>query len=132
MQGPCFYPAGHLWLYYPFYVLYTSTENAEHYMKVVHYLMHSAQNLLVSLIGFEYFENDASVSQLICFVLLANSSVRREESAMYNDQFMAFFQVLAIYLLVKRKVFWASMSFSAALSIKAGAVLMLPVFLGTV
>lgn len=45
---------------------------------------------------------------------------------------MAFFQVVAIYLLVKGRVFWASLSLSVALSIKAGAVLMLPVFLGTV
>jgi hypothetical protein len=52
VQGPCYYPAGHLWLYYPFYVLFTNSENAEFYFRAVHVVMHSIQNAVVSCVAF--------------------------------------------------------------------------------
>jgi len=75
---------------------------------------------------------------------VANGSIRREENAMYNDSFMAFFSVCAIAVLVLGPgkssnmlttictVALSSFFLSVSLSIKAGVVLMMPAFLGTI
>ena len=99
-QGPCFYPAGHLWLYYPVYLLYTHTEKAEYIFKFVHFIVHSLTNLLVCLVGFEYFKDEPWKAQFLPFLYVANTLARREESLLYNDQFMAFFCVLGLYFIV--------------------------------
>ena len=46
-QGPCYYPAGHLWLYYFPYKFFQQCEDAEHYWKIFNYCMHSFTNYLV-------------------------------------------------------------------------------------
>lgn len=89
IQGPCYYPAGHLWLYYPFYEFFIQNENSEHIMKLIHYFCHSVLNLLTSLIGYTYFEGREELAQLIPFILVANQDERKEEGLLYNDQFMA-------------------------------------------
>ena len=73
------------------------------------------------------------VAQLLPFMYLANTLVRREESLLYNDQFMAFFCVLGIYFLVCKDMPWVSaLMFSVSISIKAGAILFMPTFLGSI
>ncbi len=64
---------------------------------------------------------------------VANTLVRREESLLYNDQFMAFFCVLGIYFIVcKDMPAVSAFMFTLSLGIKAGAVLFMPAFLGSV
>ena len=99
-QGPCYYPAGHLWLYYLPYIFFQQCEQAEHYWKLFNYAMHSFTNFLVCQIGYSYFRDRPKIAQLICYIFLANSSVRREESSLFNDQFLALFSVIGIYFLV--------------------------------
>jgi hypothetical protein len=99
-QGPCYYPAGHLWLYYRVYQHFIQTDNAEHYWKLFTYALHSLTNLLVCQIGFSYFRDQPKIPQLLCYIFLANTAVRREESSLFNDQFLAFFSVLSVYFLV--------------------------------
>ena len=57
LQGPCFYPAGNLYLYLPVYHLHMFTEDAEYIMKVVHFLIHSFTILIVSKIAYKYFKH---------------------------------------------------------------------------
>mmetsp|Transcript_13789 Transcript_13789/g.21539 ORF Transcript_13789/g.21539 Transcript_13789/m.21539 type:complete len:346 (-) Transcript_13789:964-2001(-) len=40
--GPCFYPAGHLWHYYPVYWLHNTSDDAEKIMTLVFLLVHTA------------------------------------------------------------------------------------------
>jgi hypothetical protein len=64
---------------------------------------------------------------------MANSRVRREESLLYNDQFMEMICVLGIYLIaVKGNPVAASAVFSVAISLKAGAILYVPALLGVI
>ena len=51
---------------------------------------------------------------------------------MFNDSLMAFYLVLAVYLLVANRPVWASILLSVSVSIKVGGVLMLPAFLGSI
>ena len=70
---------------------------------------------------------------MLPFMYVANTLVRREESLLYNDQFMAFFCVLGIYYIVCKDMPAASaFMFSFSLGIKAGAILFMPAFLGIV
>ena len=48
LQGPCFYPAVHLWLYLPHYLLHLSTIYAEHISKG---LMITAHTLCLVLVA---------------------------------------------------------------------------------
>lgn len=61
-QGPCFYPAGHLWLYYYPYLFFSKCADAEHYWKLMHYVIHSLTNYLVSQIGYSYFRDKPKVA----------------------------------------------------------------------
>lgn len=129
-QGPCYYPAGHLWLYYWFYPMYTHTEYAEHYMKIVHFIVDSTTNLLYSKVAYKYFHDRPMDAQMACFMLLA---VTKNEYQMFNDQFCALFVALAVYLLVCRnQCALSSLAVGCGLSIKAPVVLLLPSFFGTV
>lgn len=72
-------------------------------------------------------------AQLLPFVYVANSLVRREESLLYNDQFMAFFCVLGIYFIIcKDMPLISAYMFTISLGIKAGAILFMPAFFGII
>lgn len=58
VQGPCYYPAGHIWFYYPLYVLSSMTIHAEHIIKIIHFLLGSSCFYFYSQIAFKYFKRD--------------------------------------------------------------------------
>ena len=71
--------------------------------------------------------------QLICFMMLSNHCVRREESLLFNDQIMYTLTLLGVYLLAVRG--WpltSALFFSLSMSIKAGTMLYMPAMLGIV
>lgn len=58
-QGPCYYPAGHLWFYSIWYHVYVHTDNAEYYLKLFHVLLHSMANSILALLAYNYYgKND--------------------------------------------------------------------------
>lgn len=77
-QGRCYYPAGHLKFYQPFYWMYISNENAEYFMKAFHMIVYSVANLIVGSMAYDYFSGyDKNLlgslrAQTVCFVILAN------------------------------------------------------------
>lgn len=132
--GACYYPAGHIWHYIPAYWLHLQTERAEDIVKFGHLIIHSLTNYFIYKIAVLYFKNgkdDRSAdSQLIAFLMLANKETRSYYATMYNDELMALYMIVAIYLVLKNKPIWASVFVTLAMSIKAGVLLLLPGFLG--
>jgi uncharacterized membrane protein len=51
---------------------------------------------------------------------------------MYNDQIMVFYLVVGIYYLLKNRPLFASFCITMGLGIKAGVLLILPAFLGSI
>jgi len=85
------------------------------------------------LIGYKYFSSTPLTAQLLPFIYVANTLVRREESLLYNDQFMALFCVLGVYFIICKDLpLAAAFMFTFSLGIKAGAILYMPAFLGAV
>lgn len=58
LQGPCFYPGGHLFMYLPAYWLHTTTEDAEQIMKLIFFSIHSLSLVVVSSISYRYFKDE--------------------------------------------------------------------------
>ena len=106
-------------------------KNTELYLTLFNNVFHCIIMVYMLLISYEYFPKKQT--QLLVFIYLANASVRREESHLHNDSFMALFCVMAVYkLAVQDSPIAASLLLSAGISLKAGAVLYLPSFLGTI
>ena len=68
---------------------------------------------------------------MIGFILLSNHKDRELQSEMFNDQIMMMYMVISIYLFAVNKPFWSSLLLTVALSVKAGVVLLLPAFAGS-
>jgi Gpi18-like mannosyltransferase len=49
-----------------------------------------------------------------------------------NDNVMAFYLVVAVYLYMLNKPLWSSLVMSISLSLKVGSILMLPAFAGSI
>lgn len=130
IQGQCFYPAGHLYTYVPVYWLWLKTEHAEHIWKVCHYLFHSLIQLLIAKISYSYFKLNPLKAQLICFMLLGNEEIREFNAYLFNDTFLALYAIISVYLMSKNRPILAALFLSMSCSIKAGAMLLLPCFLG--
>ena len=129
-QGPCYYPAGHLWLYAPIYIMFTKTVLAEYILKLIHFTISSFCNYFYSKMAYKYFGSDSLKAQMVCFMLLANPKI---EYQMYNDQFVVFFMSWGVYKLAyQRSPIWASVLVGIAISVKAPAVLVLPAFWGSI
>jgi hypothetical protein len=83
-QGPCFYPAGHLWHYMPLAWLHYQTPYAEFYIKFGHIVLHSITNLFVGKIAFLYLDS-LKDAQLLVLALLSSPSIRLYYTQMFND-----------------------------------------------
>ena len=130
VQGPCFYPAGHLWIYTPIYWLFTKTVWAEYLLKLLHFVMASACNYLFGQLAYTYFDKCQHRAQMVSWMLVCSLNI---EYKMFNDQFSAFFVAYGIYsLCIKHEVALASIWVGIGLSIKAPVVLLLPAWLGAI
>lgn len=83
-------------------------------------------------IGYSYFIDRPWRAQLICFILLGNEEVREFNAYLFNDTFLAMYLVICVYLISINKPLFAALFLTMSLSIKAGAMLMVPCFLGWV
>ena len=73
-----------------------------------------------------------SSAQLMALSILANKQMRGEYTKMYNDEIMVFYLVFALYNSMKNKPFVASLFVTMGLGVKAGVILILPGFLGSI
>ena len=70
---------------------------------------------------------------MVCFSLIANERLRRLNTYMFNDSLMCFYLIFATYLIViHRMPKLASFFITISISLKVGALLILPSFLGIV
>jgi len=65
-------------------------------------------------------------------MLLGNEEIREFNAYLFNDTFLALYVAITIYLISRNCPIWAALFLSMSCSIKAGAMLMLPCFLGWV
>ena len=132
-MGPCWYPAGHIWHFYlGAWYIHNYAQNPEFIMKLIHTLMHTLMCYLVSKMAYMYFRDKKQLAQLICFILIDNQGLRQFFQLMYNDIPMSTYCCAALYYLMKNKPMIAVFLLSMGMSIKAGAILMLTIFLGLI
>lgn len=86
--------------------------------------------VLVILVAFKYFKNDNLKAQMVAFMLLANEQSRELNQMMFNDSILAFYILLCLYFVSRNKPFKGVIALTLALSIKAGAMLLVPGFFG--
>jgi Gpi18-like mannosyltransferase len=63
-------------------------------------------------------------------MLLGNEEIREFNAYLFNDTFLALYVVICVYLVSQNKPLWAALFLTMSLSIKAGAMLMVPCFFG--
>ena len=115
----------------PVYKLYMLTDSAESIWKFMHFIIHSTIQFLVARISYSYFRKTPERAQIICFMLLGNEEIREFNQYLFNDSLLALHMMLCLYfILVKNRPLLAAFFITMSISIKAGAVLMLPTFLG--
>ena len=130
LQGPCFYPAGHLWHYVPIYIMFKSTDDALKYLKIIHACLHTGIVFVVAKIAFKYFKNAPQKAQISVFMMLCNQQARKTNQELFNDSFLMLYLVLCLYFIMSNRYKLAALTATLSLSIKAGALLVLPVVLG--
>lgn len=133
-QGHCYYPAGHLWHYYIVYWLHLQTPLAEYIMKMFFILSHSAVLALITKMAYLYFgDDDFDSAQMVGVVLLSNNYERSAFAhGMYNDQIMLTYLVLSMYMMLKNRPLISAFILTLGMSVKAGILLILPSFLGSI
>jgi len=132
-QGPCYYPAGHVWLYYPIYHLFTKTELAEYFLIVAHILCSCTANLYAAKMAYAYFDHQ-TIGQLVAFMLAANTNVLWDEAQwQFNDSVMRTACLMgAYYLAVQSRVVLGSVLFAIGWSLKATCIMWLPSLFGII
>lgn len=92
--------------------------------------MHSMNLLLVMIVAYKYFKNDHLKAQMVAFMLLANEQSRELNQMMFNDSILAFYILMCLYFVSSNKPIKGVIFLTLALSIKAGAMLLVPGFFG--
>jgi uncharacterized membrane protein len=98
--------------------------------------------MFVAKISYLYFVCDMSSStkkqrthnkaQMVAFVLMANMDDRLLSTMAFNDQIMMLYLLVCIYYCINNHPLKASAFLAIALSIKSGAFLFVPSFLGVI
>lgn len=111
--------------------MYLFTDKAEHVVKILHYLMHTGTIYCVAKMAQKYFRANPMSFQIVCFMLISNQEVREMNMELFNDSFTVLYVAIAMYYMINNgNPIWASFWFTMALSVKAGAMLLVPAFLG--
>ena len=58
LQGPCYYPAGHIFLYLPQYLIHLYTEHAEYFSKALALNIFGATQLIIIDLAYNYFVDE--------------------------------------------------------------------------
>lgn len=139
--GPHYYPAGHLYHYALLLKLLNSTSYGELIFKLILIAMNLIMQLLIAEIAYLYWTSGSKDrlkqhmgrAQTVSLIYCANHFDKINLWLNYhNDNIMSFYLVVALYFLVTSRPIWGSAFLSIGLSVKAGAILMLPTFLGSI
>jgi Gpi18-like mannosyltransferase len=87
---------------------------------------------VVGKLSFRYFKNEPFKAQLVCLMLVANEEMREINQLLFNDSILALYVVLCIYFVSGNRPLLAAQMLTMAMSIKAGAMLLVPSFLGAI
>ena len=112
------------------YRLFLLTDKAETIWKVCHCALHTAIVGTVIMIAQNYFKRQVWRAQLVAFALVSNGFVHWRHLDLFNDSILAFYAVLSIWLMTRDKPLHSAVAAGLAVSIKAGALLLLPSILG--
>ena len=132
MQGPCFYPAGHLWLYALIdKYIFSTFVHCEMIFTILSIFVQSCSLFIIVSIARRYFNSEPSRAQIIGFLILSNQSLHELYQFLYNETFQEFFVLFAIFsMTVLNRPVLAAIVLSWAISLKALAILLLPGMLG--
>ena len=121
-----------MWHYSPIYFIYLQIDKAEMIHKLIHFLLHTGSISIVVSMAYRYFRNDLRKAQIIAFILVSNEELRELNQNMFNDSILAFYILFCMYFVSKNKPIAGALCLSLSFSIKAGAILLFPGFLGWV
>lgn len=124
------YLAGHLWHYAIVYKMFMVTRYAEILWKAITACMHSAIILIVTEMARKIWRNKRQTAQLIGFILATNHFMVRSHQQVNNDDILELYAILTILLMAIDKPVWSVACLSLSLSIKAGAMLLIPTTFG--
>ena len=94
-------------------------------------VFHSTILVLVGKLAFIYFKKQPYRAQLICFILLGNEEIRSLNMHLFNDSLVTLYILLSIVAMIQyNRPLVASCFMTLAVSIKVGALLLVPSFLG--
>ena len=132
IQGPCFYPAGNLWLYAIIdKYIFRSFDHCETIFQFQNILLQSACLAMILSIARRYFGSEPSRVQILGFLIVSNQGIHAVYQLMYNDNFLEFFMITAIFLVaVLNRPIIASLILSFGITVKVPGILILPGFLG--
>lgn len=120
-------PAGHVWHYTLVLLLHNMTNRGEQLMKLIHVIVHSLINYVMSELAYMY-TIDKKNAQLITILMLASQRTRFYSSMMYSEQIAVLYLVVAIYLICWNRPMAASIFLSLSISVKREALYALSVF----
>lgn len=133
MQGPCYYPGGHLWLYGLISRIFELTDSCDFILRLIHVLLQSACQSMVVAMALKYFKRaEAHRVQMIGLLLVLNWRMHEYYQLLYNDAFLEFVIISCMFLASKNRPIGAVTLLSVAISLKAGGLLLLPALLGWV
>ena len=109
-------------------------------IKALHFVIYSFIIVYSTKIAYLYHSDSKpdegdqrnSNAQLIGFILLANLNDKHMYKEMFNDEIMVLYMLIGIYYLLKQMPLLSTAFITLALSIKAGVILLLPAFLGSI
>ena len=67
---------------------------------------------------------------MVCFMMLANEEIRELNQLLFNDSLLGIYIVASIYLMTVNRPMWAALKLTVGISIKAGAMHLIPGLLG--
>lgn len=132
MQGPAYYPPGELLHYSVIYKIFLATDQGEYILKMIHIVIHAITAVMASDLAFKYFDREHLKAQMICFALIANEETRELNLACFNDSFLCLYITLCIYFCTVGRPLSSAFMLTLAISIKAGALLIIPACLGII
>ena len=132
LMGPCFYPAGHLWLYAIIdKYIFSTFVHCEMIFEIFNIMVQTCSLYIIISLARRYFNAEPSRAQIIGFLIVSNQSLHELYQNLYNETFQEFFVLSAIFCLVAlNRPIVAAVILSLAISLKALAILLLPGMLG--
>ena len=86
---------------------------------------------MIGKIAYTYFRNNPKRGQIVIFMMLGNEQIREFNAYLFNDSLLTIYLIASVYVLViKGRPFFATLLFSLGLSVKAGAMLLVPSLFG--